>query len=395
MKPLSPKDPERIGPYRLTHLLGSGGMGRVYLGRTRAGRKVAVKVIHALFAEDDEFRARFAREVEAARRVGGFHTAQVVDADPDAEDPWLVSAHIPGPSLHEVVVERGPLPEPALRVLVAGLAEGLAAIHEAGLAHRDLKPSNILLDQDGPRIIDFGVARLAEETRITRTGMVLGIPAYMAPEQATSEGRHSGGASDLFLLGTVAHFAATGTNPFQGPTPMASLGRLITEKPTVSDKVPWLLRDLIAACWDQEPDRRPPVMVILDALGEVDPERDWPRFVDPTVDTASRRKPFRGRTVLDDEWFGGRPKDTREWAERIREHIAGCLSRRNYEGALEISRERMHLYHLLGDDPRIPSREITSAIRDHVDVLNEAGLRSELLALVDRLPTPWGADFTR
>lgn len=394
MKPLGPKDPERIGVYRLTHLLGSGGMGRVYLGRTRAGRKVAVKVIHALFAEDHEFRARFAREVEAARRVGGFHTAQVVDADPDAEEPWVVSAHIPGPSLHEVVSQGGPLATPALRVLLAGLAEGLEAIHETGLAHRDLKPSNILLAQDGPRIIDFGVARLVEDTRITQTGMMLGTPAYMAPEQAKGEGTYSGAAADLFSLGTVTHFAATGTNPFQGATPMASLGRVITEKPQVSDDVQGALRDFIADCWDREPDRRPSCKVLQGLVGDVDPEGSWPRYADQTVDVIPRKKPFRGRTAPDHGAFGAPFKDMRDRAEGLLDAMAMSMNFANYERALEVSRERMHLYHLLGDDPRVPSQEISSAMGQHVDVLHDAGRRSELLTIIDRLPTPWDNDPT-
>lgn len=393
MHPLVSKDPGHIGPYRLTHLLGSGGMGRVYLGRTRAGRKVAIKVIHALFAEDDGFRLRFAREVEAARRVGGFHTAQVVDADPNSEEPWVASAHIPGPSLHEVVAERGPLPEPTLRVLVAGLAEGLAAIHEAGLAHRDLKPSNILLNEEGARIIDFGVARLAEDTRITRTGMMLGTPAYMAPEQATGEGGHSGAVADLFSLGTVAHFAATGTNPFQGEGPMASLSRLLTVSPQVSSVVVGPLREVIARCWDRDPAGRPRPARILDALGTIDPERDWPAFVSEGRDeeprSPARPRPAQfpepyGRPMVDRPRWGLPPDDWRERLDAVREEIDRCLGLGKDEMALESSQELVRLYHLWGDDDRIAAYEIAKALYEYTVLLGETGRRDELLALAER-----------
>ncbi|MGI5231113.1 serine/threonine-protein kinase [Actinoallomurus sp. CA-142502] len=159
MDPLRPGDPRQVGPYRLTGRLGAGGMGEVFLGVSPGGRKVAVKLIRPEHASSPQFRARFAREVQAAQRVGGFHTAPVVDADPDAESPWLVTAFIPGPSLHRLVTEQGPLEPATVREMGAGLAEGLAAIHACGVVHRDLKPGNVIMAEDGPRVIDFGIAR--------------------------------------------------------------------------------------------------------------------------------------------------------------------------------------------------------------------------------------------
>jgi serine/threonine protein kinase len=182
-EPLRAEDPCEVGPYRLRGRLGSGGMGRVFLGQSRSGRPVAVKLIHPKLAEDPQFRRRFALEVEAARRVGGFYTAPVVDADTAADPPWLVTAYLPGPSLQEAVDRCGPLPLVMIRKLGAGLAEGLAAIHACGLVHRDLKPSNVILLNDGPRVIDFGIARALDVTSYTASRVRIGTPSYMSPEQ--------------------------------------------------------------------------------------------------------------------------------------------------------------------------------------------------------------------
>src|SRR5579859_6843166 len=173
MEALRPGDPATVGSYRLVGRLGAGGMGQVFLAETPGGRKVAVKLIHPSQARNPKFRERFAREVEAARRVGGFHTAQLVDADPQADPPWMVTAYIDGPSLEAAVNSGGPLPPDRVRALGAGLAEGLAAIHACGLVHRDLKPSNVILADDGPRIIDFGISRAAEASPMTTAGMVV------------------------------------------------------------------------------------------------------------------------------------------------------------------------------------------------------------------------------
>jgi serine/threonine protein kinase len=189
MEPLSADDPHTIGAYRLLGRLGSGGMGRVYLGRNAGGRTVAVKAVHPHFAVDQQFRDRFAREVTAARRVGGAWTAPVLDADPGAELPWVATGYVAGPDLHQVVRELGALPVPTVRALGAGLAEALAAVHALGLVHRDVKPSNVLLTLDGPRLIDFGIARATDATaELTASGAFVGSPGYMSPEQVLGRG---------------------------------------------------------------------------------------------------------------------------------------------------------------------------------------------------------------
>lgn len=212
MEELQDDDPRQIGKYTLLGRLGSGGMGDVFLGRSLGGRLVAVKVIHPELAQDHDFRARFSREVEAARRVSGVFTAPVIDADPDARLPWLVTGYVNGPSLADAVEDHGPLPIPLVLALAAGLAEGLGAVHEAGVIHRDLKPSNVLLAQDGPRLIDFGISQAADFSHMTMTGIVLGTPGFMSPEQAL--GDPVGPPSDIFSLGAALAFAAIGEGPY-------------------------------------------------------------------------------------------------------------------------------------------------------------------------------------
>ncbi|SIO90177.1 serine/threonine-protein kinase [Nocardiopsis sp. JB363] len=194
--PLHDGDPTRLGSYRLVGRLGAGGMGHVFLGKSLSGRLVAVKVVRPELADDPGFRRRFTTEISAARKVGGFYTAQVVDADPQGEPPWMATAYIPGLSLRQAVNEHGPLPSASVAVLGAGLAEGLLAVHTAGLVHRDLKPANVILAEDGPRLIDFGIARALDATSQTHTSTVLGTAAFMSPEQAL--GKEVGPASDVF-----------------------------------------------------------------------------------------------------------------------------------------------------------------------------------------------------
>ncbi|MFE6975537.1 serine/threonine-protein kinase [Streptomyces sp. NPDC057682] len=214
IKPLAVGDPARIGPYLLLGRLGSGGMGRVYLARSEAGRTVAVKVVHAEHVADPQFRARFRREVEAARRVGERYTAPVLDAEPDAEFPWVATGYVPGLSLEQIVRGHGPLPAATVLTLADGLLRALADIHAAGIVHRDLKPSNVMVTVDGPKVIDFGIARAAETAvnSLTSSGMVIGTPGFMSPEQIRSG--EVGPASDLFSLGCVLTYAATGHRPF-------------------------------------------------------------------------------------------------------------------------------------------------------------------------------------
>nr|WP_284712732.1 serine/threonine-protein kinase [Streptomyces sp. MSC1_001] len=252
-----------IGRYVIEHKLGEGGMGTVYLARSRGGRAVAVKVARPELAADPSFRARFRAEVAAARRVGGFHTAQVVDADPDAEAPWLATAYIPGPTLSALVTAEGPMGEARLRSLGAALAEALEAIHACGLVHRDLKPGNIVMASDGPRVLDFGIARAVESTRLTATGSAFGTPGYLAPEQALGE--EVTGAADVFALGAVL-VAAAGGRPFGDGTPMGLMYRAVHEAPDLAS-VPESLRGLVARCLAKQPADRPTPEEILDALG--------------------------------------------------------------------------------------------------------------------------------
>jgi serine/threonine protein kinase len=273
MEALQPGDPDRVGGYRLVGRLGAGGMGQVFLGRSAGGRPVAVKLVRPEYGADAGFRRSFAREVEAARRVGGFFTAQVVDADPHADRPWLVSAYVPGPSLQTAVAEHGALPAKALRVLAAGLAEGLDAVHNCALVHRDLKPGNVILAADGPRVIDFGIARALEATSQTVTGVISGTPAYMSPEQARGDGEITP-ASDVFALGSVLAFASTGAAPFGDGHPAAVLYRVVQEEPDLS-LVDNELRGLVAACLAKDPAARPAMAEILDAFGGADASDDW------------------------------------------------------------------------------------------------------------------------
>ncbi len=269
---LQPGDPQLIGPYRLRGQLGVGGMGRVFFGVSAGGRPVAVKIVRADLAADPEFRARFRREVAVARRVSGRYTAPVIDADLESPTPWLATAYVAGPSLADAVSEHGPLPARSVLELAAGLAEGLSAIHAAGVVHRDLKPANVLLAQDGPRLIDFGISRAIEASALTHTGMVVGSPGFMSPEQA--EGRDVGPSSDIFSLGAVLAFAATGEGPFgTGSTP-ALVYRVVYSPPSL-EAVPADVRPLIERCLDKDPARRPTARDLLAATGAVQPAAGW------------------------------------------------------------------------------------------------------------------------
>ena len=260
VRALRPGDPRRVGGYRLTGLLGEGGMGQVFLGRSRAGRLVAVKLIRPEYARQPAFRERFAREVAAACMVGGFHAVQVVDADPRAERPWMVTAYIPAPSLQDRVDTAGPLGAGRVAELGAHLAEGLAAIHACGLVHRDLKPGNVLLAADGARIIDFGIARAVGAMTLTTAGTMLGTCLYMSPEQMREAALTA--ASDIFSLGSVLVFAATGAPPFRATT-LPGIVRDITDgHPDLAD-VPEPLVPLIRACLAKEPAARPSLDDIL------------------------------------------------------------------------------------------------------------------------------------
>lgn len=285
MRGLGTSNESAIGPYRLVAEVGRGGMGRVLLGVTDADRLVAVKVVHSQFVEDEGFRTRFRREVAASRRVSGAYTAAVVDADPDAELPWLASVFVPGPSLKDCVDTVGPLPVDAALHLTAGLAEALADIHRSSLIHRDLKPSNVLLAADRPRVIDFGIARATDSeggTEITHTGWLVGSPAFMSPEQA--EGRKLTPASDVFSLGAVLAFACTGTSHFSGTSTPQTLYQVVHTEPDLTE-VPEELRGLVRRCLAKDPAKRPDPAGILDVIGPLAPtERPWPASVHAMLD---------------------------------------------------------------------------------------------------------------
>jgi hypothetical protein len=265
VQPLRRWDPERIGPYAIIGKLGAGAMGQVFLARSTTGRLVAVKTIRVELAEEPGYRARFAREVAAASRVSGVFTASVIQADAEADLPWVATAYVPAPSLNTLVRRCGPLPVPAVRWLAAGCAEALQSIHGVGLVHRDVKPSNVLVAPDGPQVIDFGVARVAERVQLTATRGAAGTPAYMAPEQAR-DATLTSPASDVFSLGATLVFAATGHPPYRGDTVMDILVRLATEPPDLSG-MPAELADLAAACLQRTPRDRPTDAQILEKLG--------------------------------------------------------------------------------------------------------------------------------
>jgi len=271
-KELQPGDPQAIGPYRIRGQLGVGGMGRVFLGVSEGGRPVAVKVVRPDLAADPEFRTRFRREIAIARKVSSQFTAPVIDADVDSPAPWLATSFVAGPSLADAVSQHGPLPVRAVLELAAGLAEGLRAIHAAGIVHRDLKPSNVLLAPDGPRVIDFGISRAIEASALTHTGIVVGSPGFMSPEQA--EGSEVGPPTDIFSLGAVLAYAATGEGPFgTGSTP-ALVYRVVHNPPSL-DRVPAEVRPLIDRCLAKHPSQRPTARELLAETAAAEPVAGW------------------------------------------------------------------------------------------------------------------------
>ncbi|MGW1293871.1 protein kinase domain-containing protein [Streptomyces sp. NPDC002533] len=263
MRPLTSEDPRTVGPYRTLVRLGAGGMGVVYLARSAGGALAAVKVIRAEHAADPGFRARFRREAEAAARITGPWVVPVLGADTEAREPWLATAFVPGPSLAQVVAAGGPLPTVTVRALGSRLAEALASVHEAGLIHRDVKPGNVLLALDGPRLIDFGIARHEGATALTATGAVIGTPGYLAPEQASAG--PLGPPCDVFSLGCVLVYAATGRGPFGEGGGAGALFRTVHEEPDLTG-IPPGLAPLIAACLTKDPAARPTATRVRDAL---------------------------------------------------------------------------------------------------------------------------------
>ncbi|GAA2093791.1 bifunctional serine/threonine-protein kinase/ABC transporter substrate-binding protein [Actinomadura alba] len=267
-QPLLPGDPARLGDYELIGRLGEGGQGVVFLGRGPDGQEVAVKLLLAQLTGDAGARSRFVRELAVAERVAGFCTAQVLDADVAGDQPYIVSEYVPGASLKDVVQRDGPRTGSALVRLAIGTATALAAIHQAGIVHRDFKPPNVLMGPDGPRVIDFGVARALDTSAVTMTSQVVGTPAYMAPEQLA--GGPVAAATDMFAWASTMVFAATGDAPFGSDTIPAVMHRIINLNPDLS-VLPEPLRELVAACLNKDPARRPTAhAVLLRLLGGVD-----------------------------------------------------------------------------------------------------------------------------
>ncbi|MFD7068687.1 PQQ-binding-like beta-propeller repeat protein [Streptomyces sp. NPDC059913] len=272
-------DPVEVGGYPLEARLGSGGMGTVFLARTSSGRPVAIKVIHQQFAADDEFRIRFRQEVAAARRVSGAFTAAVVDADPEADQPWMATAFIEGQTLTQRIAADGPLDGAELRRLAIGLAEALRDIHRVGVVHRDLKPSNVVLSPEGPRVIDFGISRAIDQQTLTMTGRIIGTPPFMSPEQLQAP-RGVGPRSDVFSLGTLLVYSATGHGPFDADSPYMTAYQVLHEEPSL-DAVPTALRTVVELCLDKEPEKRPSADELLVLL------RDLPADLGGAGDTGA------------------------------------------------------------------------------------------------------------
>ncbi|WP_432744202.1 serine/threonine protein kinase [Streptomyces sp. JH002] len=259
--PLGPNDPREMAGYELRARIGSGGMGSVYLSYTRGGQPIALKVVRGEFAEDPDFRRRFAAEVRAARRVQGLYTVPVLDSNTEGAAPWLATAYVPGLSLAEALRRHGPLPLETVLLLVAGVAEALTSIHAVGVVHRDLKPGNVLLATEGPKVIDFGIAQAADSTALTGTDVRVGTPAYMAPEQIMGN-PPAGPGTDVFALGIIAHFAATGGHPFGEGGAHGLMYRIVQEDPYLA-RAPEALRPMIAACLAKNPAQRPgPAQVV-------------------------------------------------------------------------------------------------------------------------------------
>ncbi|MEU6683836.1 PQQ-binding-like beta-propeller repeat protein [Streptomyces sp. NPDC046832] len=269
--------PEHAGHYRLESRLGSGGMGVVHLARSTSGMKLAVKVVHAQFAKDPDFRGRFRQEVAAARRVSGAFTAPVVDADPDSERPWMATLFIPGPTLSDHVKRNGPMEAAQLRRLMAGLAEALRDIHRAGVVHRDLKPSNVLLADDGPKVIDFGISRPVDSELRTETGRLIGTPPFMAPEQFRRP-REVGPAADVFALGSVMVHAATGQGPFDSDSPYIVAYQVVHDEPDLTG-VPDEVAPLVRRCLAKEPEERPTPDELMRELRSVAASYDTQTFI--------------------------------------------------------------------------------------------------------------------
>ncbi|MFE1869512.1 protein kinase [Streptomyces sp. NPDC059496] len=269
LRPLGPGDPQEISGYRLLAKIGEGGMGSVYLSRTRGNQPVALKVIRREFAQEQDFRVRFEREVQAARRVQGYHIVPVLDHDTSGEQPWLATAFVPGLALDDALAAHGPLPLPAVFQLIGCTAQALHSVHAASVVHRDLKPSNVLLGSNGPWVIDFGIARATDTTQLTRSGGFIGTPQYMSPEHAL--GRTVTAATDVFALGLIAAVAATGRHPYgdgAGLSIAAAIANTPQQAPDLSG-YPEPLRQLLERCLQSDAAQRPSPAELAEWCGRV------------------------------------------------------------------------------------------------------------------------------
>ncbi|MFG2548675.1 PQQ-binding-like beta-propeller repeat protein [Streptomyces sp. NPDC048581] len=326
--PLRKDDPKSVGGYKLLDRLGAGGMGAVYRGRSRSGREVAVKVVHAQYAEDPVFRARFRQEIEAVRKVSGVFTAPVVDADPEAERPWMATQYVAGRSLADRIRDRGALRDGELRQLALGLVEALRDIHRAGVVHRDLKPANVLMAEDGPRVIDFGISRAAaNHNTLTETGQMIGTPPFMSPEQLT-DARTVGPASDIFSLGALLVYATTGRGPFDTDSPYLTAYRVVHYEP-VLDGIGQPLRGILERCLSKEAAERPGLEELAGEFADALPEADPGDM--PTV-TLRGDHPVVARTRPD---VVADPAST-TWSGRRRRRIRPLLAVTGTVGALAL-----------------------------------------------------------
>ncbi|MFE9649097.1 PQQ-binding-like beta-propeller repeat protein [Streptomyces sp. NPDC006365] len=326
--------PEYAGHYRLESCLGSGGMGVVHLARSTSGMRVAVKVVHAQYAKDREFRGRFRQEVAAARRVSGAFTAPVVDADPEAERPWMATLFIPGPTLSDEVKRNGSMSPAQLRRVMAGLAEALRDIHRVGVVHRDLKPSNVLLAEDGPKVIDFGISRPKDSELRTETGKLIGTPPFMAPEQFRRP-REVGPAADVFALGSVMVHAATGRGPFDSDSPYIVAYQVVHDEPDLTD-VPEQLAPLVLRCLAKEPEDRPTPDELMRELRSVAASYDTQAFIpgQRSVDDGPtpRPKPRTERT--------GKPEETGRAEEFAAEAEPDAAEREGAQATAQVAGRR-------------------------------------------------------
>ncbi|MET7640518.1 protein kinase [Streptomyces sp. NPDC005438] len=313
MMRLRREDPRVVGNFRLHRRLGAGGMGVVYLGADRRGQRVALKVIRPDLAEDREFRSRFAREVSAARRIRGGCTARFVAADLEAERPWFATQYVPGPSLQDKVVTDGPLPPSQTAAIGAALAEGLVAVHEAGVVHRDLKPSNILLSPKGPRIIDFGIAWATGASTLTHVGTAVGSPGFLAPEQVRGVGVTQ--ATDVFALGATLAFACTADSPFGQGSSEVMLYRVVHEEPQLH-QVHAALAPLLRACLAKNPEERPSTMQLALRLKEI-----------ATREARGARDVDAARLVRARPGLSERPASLERTQEHVRPRTGGSGSR--------------------------------------------------------------------